>query len=286
LRHRARPRRCTFPLAPPRAAGHGGLRRRRLVAAQAQSHRARAGHGGRRSPAPLAAPTDRVVARRWTSVPRRRDRSAHRDADGDRNAARRRHHGRRRAAERRRGGSRRERSQGRRLQGTAATRPRRRAPRSGPRPAGSVRHGAARRRCPARAPASPQRRGVLAQPRGRSMITARHHDARRWAAVLGLAVAVVLVPSLALAQTADPVGSVAQLAAGPVVDFDAAAPPASGAQTALRVLLMMTVLSLLPALVLTMTSFTRIIIVFTFLRQALGIQGMPPNQVLTGMALF
>lgn len=59
-----------------------------------------------------------------------------------------------------------------------------------------------------------------------------------------------------------------------------------GATTALRVLLVMTVLSLLPALVLTMTAFTRIIIVFSFLRQALGIQGMPPNQVLTGMALF
>lgn len=110
--------------------------------------------------------------------------------------------------------------------------------------------------------------------------------ARRWAVAIGLVVAVLAMPSLALAQTADPVGSVAQLAAGPVADFDAAAPPASGAQTALRVLLMMTVLSLLPALVLTMTSFTRIIIVFTFLRQALGIQGMPPNQVLTGMALF
>jgi flagellar biosynthetic protein FliP len=58
------------------------------------------------------------------------------------------------------------------------------------------------------------------------------------------------------------------------------------ATTALRVLLVMTALSLIPAVVLTMTSFTRIIIVFTFLRQALGIQNMPPNQVLTGMALF
>jgi flagellar biosynthetic protein FliP len=35
-----------------------------------------------------------------------------------------------------------------------------------------------------------------------------------------------------------------------------------------------------------MTCFTRIIIVFSFLRQALGVQGMPPNQVMTGMALF
>jgi len=68
--------------------------------------------------------------------------------------------------------------------------------------------------------------------------------------------------------------------------FDPATPPASGAQTALRILVMMTVLSLLPSLILTMTCFTRIIIVFSFLRQALGIQGMPPNQIMVGMALF
>jgi flagellar biosynthetic protein FliP len=63
-------------------------------------------------------------------------------------------------------------------------------------------------------------------------------------------------------------------------------PPASGAGLALQILLMMTVLSLLPAIALTMTCFTRIIIVFSFLRQALGLPGAPPNQVLTGMALF
>jgi flagellar biosynthetic protein FliP len=76
------------------------------------------------------------------------------------------------------------------------------------------------------------------------------------------------------------------VAADAMTMVDPAAPPASGAQTALRILVMMTVLSMLPAIVLTMTSFTRIIIVFSFLRQALGIQGMPPNQLLTGMALF
>ena len=63
-------------------------------------------------------------------------------------------------------------------------------------------------------------------------------------------------------------------------------PPASGAGLALQILLLMTVLSLLPAIALTMTCFTRIIIVFSFLRQALGLPGAPPNQVLTGMALF
>ncbi|RMG97480.1 MAG: flagellar biosynthetic protein FliP [Deltaproteobacteria bacterium] len=67
---------------------------------------------------------------------------------------------------------------------------------------------------------------------------------------------------------------------------DPNAPPASGAGTALRILVVMTALSLLPAIVLTMTCFTRIIIVFSFLRQALGVQGMPPTQVMTGMALF
>ena len=59
-----------------------------------------------------------------------------------------------------------------------------------------------------------------------------------------------------------------------------------GAGSALRILVLMTLLSLLPAIVLTMTCFTRIIVVFSFLRNALGVQGMPPNQVLTGMALF
>jgi len=48
----------------------------------------------------------------------------------------------------------------------------------------------------------------------------------------------------------------------------------------------MTALSFIPAFVILMTSFTRIIIVFSILRQALGLQQTPSNQVLTGMALF
>jgi flagellar biosynthetic protein FliP len=54
----------------------------------------------------------------------------------------------------------------------------------------------------------------------------------------------------------------------------------------LQVLALMTALTLLPAIVLMMTSFTRIIIVLGFLRQALGTQSTPPNQVLLGLALF
>ncbi|MDZ7262345.1 MAG: flagellar type III secretion system pore protein FliP [candidate division KSB1 bacterium] len=54
----------------------------------------------------------------------------------------------------------------------------------------------------------------------------------------------------------------------------------------LQILLLLTILSLAPALVIMMTSFTRIIVVFHFLRQALGTQQMPPNQLMIGLALF
>src|SRR3546814_15933565 len=48
----------------------------------------------------------------------------------------------------------------------------------------------------------------------------------------------------------------------------------------------MTLLSVLPAVILMMTSFTRIIIVLSILRQALGLAQTPPNQVLIGLSLF
>lgn len=54
----------------------------------------------------------------------------------------------------------------------------------------------------------------------------------------------------------------------------------------LDVLVLLLVLSFLPAIVLMMSSFTRIIIVFSFLRNALGLQQSPPNQVLIGISLF
>lgn len=54
----------------------------------------------------------------------------------------------------------------------------------------------------------------------------------------------------------------------------------------LQILLIMTALTFIPAFVMLMTSFTRIIIVFSILRQALGLQQTPSNQILTGMALF
>jgi len=62
-----------------------------------------------------------------------------------------------------------------------------------------------------------------------------------------------------------------------------------GGQTytlSIQVLLFMTALSLLPAALLLMTSFTRIVIVLAILRQALGTQNTPSNQILVGLALF
>ncbi|MCL1915291.1 MAG: flagellar type III secretion system pore protein FliP [Desulfovibrionaceae bacterium] len=54
----------------------------------------------------------------------------------------------------------------------------------------------------------------------------------------------------------------------------------------LEILFLLTVLSLAPAIVLTATSFTRIIIVFHFVRQAIGTQQLPPNQILASLAIF
>jgi flagellar biosynthesis protein FliP len=54
----------------------------------------------------------------------------------------------------------------------------------------------------------------------------------------------------------------------------------------LRIVMMLTVLTLAPAILIMMTSFTRIVVVLSFIRQALGTQQMPPNQLIVGLALF
>ena len=56
--------------------------------------------------------------------------------------------------------------------------------------------------------------------------------------------------------------------------------------TNIQILLIMTLLSVLPALLMTMTSFTRIIVVLAILRQAMGTMQTPSNQILIGLALF
>ncbi len=89
-----------------------------------------------------------------------------------------------------------------------------------------------------------------------------------------LLVAPAIVPEAALAQVLPAITST----------------PAAGGGTqwslSIQTLLLLTGLTFLPAMLLMMTSFTRIIIVFSLLRHALGTQTSPPNQVLVGLALF
>jgi len=56
--------------------------------------------------------------------------------------------------------------------------------------------------------------------------------------------------------------------------------------TVLQILLVLTVLTLAPAILVMMTSFTRLAVVFSFLRHAMGTQSMPPNQIIIGLSLF
>lgn len=82
--------------------------------------------------------------------------------------------------------------------------------------------------------------------------------------------------------------------AGPPLDLGAAADAAKGVaedaggrlSTAVEIALLLTVLSLLPAVLITVTSFTRIVIVLSFVRRALSVNELPPNPVLIGLALF
>jgi flagellar biosynthetic protein FliP len=55
---------------------------------------------------------------------------------------------------------------------------------------------------------------------------------------------------------------------------------------AMKIMALLTVLSMAPAILLMMTSFTRILVILSFVRQALGTSSMPPNQVIVGLALF
>ncbi|USD39694.1 MULTISPECIES: flagellar type III secretion system pore protein FliP [Ferrimonas] len=83
------------------------------------------------------------------------------------------------------------------------------------------------------------------------------------------------MPSLALAEAGIPAVTVTTNADG-----------SQDYTVSLQILGLMTLLTFLPAMVVLMSSFTRIIVVLAILRQALGLQQTPSNQVLLGMALF
>jgi flagellar biosynthetic protein FliP len=108
-------------------------------------------------------------------------------------------------------------------------------------------------------------------------------------ATLGTMLSMVFFADVALAQdaAAGVVGNMAGLGAGlPALISNTGADGSTSYSLSLQILALMTAMTVLPSLVLGMTSFTRIIIVLSILRQAMGTQQTPPNQVLIAIALF
>jgi len=95
---------------------------------------------------------------------------------------------------------------------------------------------------------------------------------------LGILIIGLLLPELAWAQGFPSLDQSVNEAAATIAGDDSAS-------TAVRLIIMLTTLSLLPAMLLVMTPFTRFIIVLALLRQAMGLQQSPPTQVLVGLSL-
>lgn len=93
--------------------------------------------------------------------------------------------------------------------------------------------------------------------------------------VLIIAILALLLPEFAAAQASIPLVSVLPSSGG-----------GSSYSMSIQVLLLMTLLTLIPAALITMTSFTRILIVLAILRQALGTAQTPSNQIILGLSLF
>ena len=101
---------------------------------------------------------------------------------------------------------------------------------------------------------------------------------RRWLRVGRTVVAVALTTAVIGVSLATP----AQAVSIELPDLSSGEGPTS----AIVLLLTLTVLAVAPALLLLTTSFTKIIVVLSLTRNALGLQGIPPNQVLAGLAIF
>jgi flagellar biosynthesis protein FliP len=114
----------------------------------------------------------------------------------------------------------------------------------------------------------------------------------RLARLLVVLLALVMLGGLAAGQATVP-ESDALTALAPIAPLTQDAGPAAGAapggaklSTAVEIALLLTVLSVLPALVVTLTSFTRIVIVLSFVRRSLSVNELPPNPVLIALSLF
>ncbi|MHB8968996.1 MAG: flagellar type III secretion system pore protein FliP [Pirellulaceae bacterium] len=131
-----------------------------------------------------------------------------------------------------------------------------------------------------------------AEPGERSAPQARRGGTLRTTCVVLLAMWMCLWsgPSAAVAQTATQTTSGSQAGSEGVSNFLTSGPETwtspQGLTSAMQIMLLLTVLSLAPAVLLMTTSFVRIVVVLGLLRQALGTQQLPPSQVITALALF
>lgn len=108
----------------------------------------------------------------------------------------------------------------------------------------------------------------------------------RYAPALCLLISLVIL--LSCGSVCDAANPSPSASGGPLkltVSFDNNEKPLEITST-LKIVLLMTVLTVLPGILLTMTCFTRIIIVLSFVRKAMSFQTLPPNQILVGIALF
>jgi flagellar biosynthetic protein FliP len=94
----------------------------------------------------------------------------------------------------------------------------------------------------------------------------------KWLGTMLVFLAALVVPSVALA--ADPTAATI------------ATPTPGGPSSAVQLVVLFAIASLIPAIVLSCTCFVRFLIVFGFLKTGLGTQGMPPSQALVGLSLF
>jgi flagellar biosynthesis protein FliP len=106
-----------------------------------------------------------------------------------------------------------------------------------------------------------------------------------------LVVSCLTLPAPAYAKRASGSGRSAvaatpQSASTPKLDIFSSLTGNQGSKNLINIALIMTILAFAPAVLLLMSSFTRIVIVLSFLRQAIGVPQLPPNQVVVGLSLF
>ena len=113
---------------------------------------------------------------------------------------------------------------------------------------------------------------------------------------LALALLLTLTAVVVVLLVADPAQAAPTAPTAPTAPVDPAAPAGDGGvdisvgggspSTSITLILAITVLSVAPSVLLLCTSFTKIVVVLSLVRNALGLQQSPPNQVMTGIALF